>query len=149
MARSTCGAAFEIESIHSEGCDKYNHEDLCIFHDTNLKRILLIHINYILVGVFSRASLLKMLSMSSDIGFPNLTFYSASRNGNYFKEFSTTLAGMHTQKLEKYHSQELVELRYPVKFDHERYCDNAPSETSISQIFPLKKFEHKLRILSK
>ena len=35
-----------------------------------------IQINYILVEVYSGASLARVLSMSSDIGFPNLTFYS-------------------------------------------------------------------------
>ena len=37
---TTCETAFEIESIHSEGCDKYKNYDLCIVHDTNLKRML-------------------------------------------------------------------------------------------------------------
>ena len=45
-------------------------------------------INYILVKVQSRSSLAKILNMSSEIAFPNLTFYTQrTKNSCLFKGF--------------------------------------------------------------
>ena len=46
------------------------------------------HINYILVKVQSRSSLAKILSMSSEIAFPNFTFYTQrTKKSCVFKGF--------------------------------------------------------------
>ena len=47
------------------------------------------HINYILIKVQSRSSLAKILNMSSEIAFPNLTFYTQRiKNPVYSKDFN-------------------------------------------------------------
>ena len=38
----------------------------------------------------------------------------AKRRGNHFKTLSTTLVVMHTRKMEKNHSQNIIKTKYPL-----------------------------------